>query len=565
MKNLWAYPVFRSRCLLALLSGLLLTCAFPKIDIAGLAWIAPGLMLAAALGTSSGGEAFRLGYIAGLAHYLSMLYWLLFIPFRWHGIPFGPALGWLVLSAFLALFPALWVWGLLKSQVQSPKSKAQSQEAQTRNPDSAEHGVPGLPATWAGRWLWSLGGAAGWVGLEMVLARIFGGFPWDLLGVSQYRITPLIQIASVTGVYGVSFLVAWVSLSLLSAGVMLIRRPTARSVWVGEVFLPVLAVAVLFNLGFRQMRHEPAPARELKVLLVQPSIPQTLIWDPTQDTNRFTELVAYSDQLLTNKPDLMIWPESAVPRMVRYDTNTAAAITGLARKHHAWLIIGSDDAEPKRGADNPDDADYFNCSFLVSPEGVLADRYKKRNLVIFGEYLPLQNWLPFLKWFTPVQGGFTPGQAPATFNLEDLDVSASVLICFEDIFPQLGRSGVKSGTDFLVNITNDGWFGQNAAQWQQASTALFRTVENRVPLIRCCNTGLTCWIDAYGRLQQILRDQRGTIYGEGFMLVKIPVPQHGQSRPLTFYTRQGDVFGWACAALAAILFAATSVRRSPAR
>jgi len=540
VKNFWAHSVFRSRYLLAAIAGLLLTCAFPKIGIAGLAWIAPGLMVAAALRTN-GGEAFRIGYVAGLAHYLSMLYWLLLIPYRWHGIPLGPALGWVALSGFLALFTAVWVWGMASSAVHSPQSTVHGPQAVENCGISAA-----LRGSWAGRVLWMIGGAAGWVGLEMVQARILGGFPWDLLGVSQYQLTPLIQIASVTGVYGVSFIVAWVSLALLSAGVMLIRRPTARSVWVAEIFLPVLLMALLFNIGFRELRHEIPLERNLKVLLVQPSIPQVLIWDPSQDTNRFNELVAFSDQALTNQADLMIWPESAVPKMLRYDTNTFNAISGLARNHHVWMIVGSDDVEPKVGAKNPDEADYFNSSFLIDPEGRLVERYIKRNLVIFGEYIPLEHWLPFLKWLTPVTGGFTPGTRPTEFNLDALDVKTSVLICFEDIFPQLGHTDVKSDTDY-------GWFGQSAAQWQQAATALFRAVENHVPLIRCCNNGLSCWIDAYGRVRQILRDDRGSVYGVGYLRAEIPVLAAGGMHALTYYTRHGDVFGWTCAAFAGLL------------
>lgn len=138
MKHPWAHPIFRSRFLLAIVAGLLWTCAFPKIGIAGLAWIAPGLMVTAALG-KAGGEAFRIGYVAGLAHYLSMLYWLLLIPYRWHGLPLGPMLGWVALSAFLALFTAIWVWGMVapvsgfrfrvpcsKPQVHSPTGQGQS-------------------------------------------------------------------------------------------------------------------------------------------------------------------------------------------------------------------------------------------------------------------------------------------------------------------------------------------------------------------------------------------------------------------------------------------------------
>jgi apolipoprotein N-acyltransferase len=334
---------------------------------------------------------------------------------------------------------------------------------------------------------------------------------------------------------------------------MVIRRPTARSVWIGEIWLPVLAVAILFNLGFRQIRQEQPPARTLKVTLVQPSIPQNLIWDPGKDTERFGDLFRLTERALAQRTDVLIWPESAVPKMLRYDTNTFEAITGLARRHHVWMIIGSDDAEPSRRAGNPDQADFFNSSFLVSPEGRIVERYIKRNLVIFGEFIPLEHWLPFLKYFTPIQGGFTPGDRAVQFNLADLDVKTSVLICFEDIFPHLARTNVKPDTDFLVNITNDGWFDESAAQWQHATTALFRTVENGVPLIRCSNNGLTCWVDAYGRLHQILWDYHGSIYGTGFMTAEIPVLAPGQRHPPTFYNRHGDWFGWACVGIAGIM------------
>lgn len=151
------------------------------------------------------------------------------------------------------------------------------------------------------RALWAISGAALWVALEMLVARLFTGFPWNLLGASQYQMTPLIQIASVTGIYGLSFLVIWISLSLLSAGLMIVLRPTTRSVWAGEIILPALVVAMLFNFGFRQMARESAPIRTLNVALLQPSIPQTLIWDSSRDMDRFHDLIRLSEQALTNR------------------------------------------------------------------------------------------------------------------------------------------------------------------------------------------------------------------------------------------------------------------------
>jgi len=550
VNGVWANPFLRSRYPLAIITGLLLTGAFPGIGVAGFAWVAPGLMVAVTLG-KTGSESFRIGYVAALAHYLSMLYWLLLIPYRWHGLPLAPALGWLALSALLALFLATWIW--VVGREPSPKFQAPSPKSRDQDPHQDKPCIRVPPRTWLARTLWAISGAAVWVALEMMIARILGGFPWELLGASQYRLVPLIQLAAFTGVYGISFLVIWVSLSLLSAALMVIRRPTARSVWVGELFLPIVAIAVLFNVGLRTLAHGPPAPRTLRTVLVQPSIPQTLIWDASKDADRFHDLLRLSEQALTNRADLMIWPEAALPKMLRYDQETFEALTGLARRHHLWLIVGSDDAEPRRDLGGPDDAAYFNSSFLISPEGRVAERYVKRNLVIFGEYLPLQHWLPFLKYLTPIQGGFTPGSHSVLFDLKDLNVHTSVLICFEDTFPQLARTDVRPDMDFLVNITNDGWFGEGPAQWQHATTALFRAVENHVPLVRCSNNGVTCWIDSAGRLQDVLYDSRGAIYGPGYLIAEIPLPAPGATHPLTFYSRNGDYFGWACVCIACLL------------
>ncbi|MGD1090150.1 MAG: nitrilase-related carbon-nitrogen hydrolase, partial [Verrucomicrobiota bacterium] len=123
------------------------------------------------------------------------------------------------------------------------------------------------------------------------------------------------------------------------------------------------------------------------------------------------------------------------------------------------------------------------------------------------------------------------------------------LICFEDTFPQLARAAVRDDTDFLVNLTNDGWFGQSAEQWQHMANAVFRAVENGVPLIRCTNNGVTCWIDSYGQLRVIFKDTKGSVYGVGSMTAQIPLPS--ENHVPTFYNRHGDWFGWSCVVVAA--------------
>ncbi|MFO1476871.1 MAG: apolipoprotein N-acyltransferase [Verrucomicrobiota bacterium] len=522
---------------MAILAGLLLAISFPTPGIAGFAWIAPGLLLTLGLGRS-GRNRFGLGYAAGVVHYLVSLRWLLNIP-----VTGFPILGWLALGFFLALYPACWLWMVWRFV---PKTSA---------PEPAGGLLSGARQVaawgWARRFSWCLACAAAWVALEAVISRLFSGFAWNLLGASQSRIVPLIQLASVTGIAGLSFLIVWSSASLFCAGCVIIGKPGLRSVWMGEIALPLATVMTLFIAGFHRVAALPDPARELRVTLVQPSVPQTLIWDASRSDERFEELVRLTELALTNRTDLLIWPEAAVPRPLRYDAATYRAITGLAKDHQVWMIVGSDDVEPRLADRDPNAADFFNASFLVGPDGKIAGNYRKRHLVIFGEYIPLLRWLPFVKWLTPITGQFTAGDRPVPFDLPDLDVRTSVLICFEDVFAEDARAAVDAATDFLVNLTNDGWFGEGAAQWQQAGTAAFRAVENGLPLVRCTNNGLTCWFDACGRLRDAFHDSRGGIYGAGFTTVRIPLPAPGTVRKPTFFHRHGDWFAWLCVVIAA--------------
>ncbi|MCX6894933.1 MAG: apolipoprotein N-acyltransferase [Verrucomicrobia bacterium] len=520
LKNFWHNPW--SRRLLAVVAGLLLAAAFPKTGIAGFAWIAPAIMLAAAHG-KSGGAAFRLGWLAGFAFALTSLYWLLLIPVKWF-----PILGWVALSAYVALYPAIWVWLV----------------------SSFEFRV----SSWSARLRWSLGGAAAWVALELLRSRFLSGFPWNLLGTSQYELAPLIQIASVTGVYGVSFLVVWVSLALHNAVLAIVRQPTRRLAWQAEIILPLAVVVGIFAFGYARLREPNPPDRWLRVTVVQPSIPQTMIWDTSENTNRFRQLLELSERALASETDLLVWPEAALPE---FNEANYAAITNLIARHRVWMIFGADDVQANLTAAK---YDVFNAAFLFSPAGEFVARYHKRNLVIFGEYIPLVRWLPFVKWFTPITGGFAAGTQPATFALENLSAKTSPLICFEDVFPHLARDAADD-TDFLLNLTNDGWFGESAEQWQHAAAGVFRAVENGLPLLRSCNNGVTCWIDSRGRIRDVLHDKAGRVYGAGFVTMEIPLPAPGEIRTPAFYHRHGDVFGWACVGIAVVALAAQRFRR----
>ena len=502
---------WHSGYLVSTIAGLLLAFAFPKFNIAGFAWVAPALLVFAAQ-KQSGAATFRIGYVGGLSFWLASLYWLLLMP-----APGFSILGWIALCAFLALFPATWLWLITRW------------DGRPREPQ------------WNARLLWSLSSAAVWVALEMVRARIFGGFPWNFIGDSQTEMLPLIQIASVTGVYGLSFLVVWSSLAIFSAMQMIFQKPATRFAWQSEIILPFLAVVAVFVFGETKLQPQNSSASTLRVTLVQPSIPQTLIWDESANSNRFQELLALSENALTNSTDLLIWPESAVPEL---DDASYSAITNLVRRHHVWLIFNADDVVPRMNAKDLNDNDVFNAAFLFNPDGSFGGVYHKQELVIFGEYIPLEHTLPFIKYLTPITGSFAAGNEPVQFRISNINVSP--LICFEDTFSTLARQAAKGDTGFLVNLTNDGWFGDSAEQWQHEANAIFRAIENGIPLVRCANNGVTCWIDENGRTREIFKDKTGSVYGAGAITFELPVSPHVQ----TVYNRHGDWFGWICVVIA---------------
>ena len=516
------------RFMAAAMGGILLSASFAPMGQAWAAWIAPGLILFSSLGARSG-QAFWIGFVAGWIHFLSSLHWLLHMPFTWHGIPLAPGLGWLALSAYCALYPAVWVW--LCWKMFPGKSDADQFVA----------------TNWLRRLAWAFTAGAVWTALEFARGLLLTGFPWNFVGASQYQLTALIQIAAITGIYGVSFLVVWTSASLCGAAVALAQRPSAQSFWTGAG-LPLLAVVVAASFGVSKLTAVPTPAKELKVALVQPGIPQTEIWDSTRDMARFQTVLDLSERALAPKPQLLLWPESAVPDLT---PEVQQSIGQLVHKHETWLVFCAGTAEQSAGGAT----EFFNSALFCGPDGALESIYNKRRLVIFGEYVPLVRWLPFLKWFTPVGGDTTAGDRPVQFEIRNPSAKMSVLICFEDMFPQEARAHVDPDTDFLVNLSNDGWFGHGAEQWQQAASGIFRAVENGVPLLRCTNDGLTCWADAQGRVRQIYSDS-GNVYGPGFIIAQVPLLAPQDHRQ-TFYNRHGDWFPCSCSGIGLLWLAAT--------
>lgn len=522
----------RLRPFLSAVAGLLLALAFLSGSASGFAWVVPGIWLWCGAAPARW-SPLQVGYAGGLAFHLAALHWLTYIP-----VPVAPVAGWLSLSLYLAFFPATWVWLCWRSLPRNARVAQQSTWAQQTD------AVLGMP--WWQRTAWTLGCAGSWVALEMLQARLLSGFPWNLLGISQYRLFPLTQIASMTGVYGVSFLVAWTSLSLALAALRLLRQPAHQWGWMAELRCPVFLLLCVFGVGVLHTSSPLTPGREIQLALVQPAIPQEVIWNQREDSNRFARVLQLSQLAVATRPHVLVWPEAALPELTEQNVRQ---IQELVRSNRVWMVLGAEDAEARTSPGPQKAYDYFNAAHLLSPDGQLRATYHKQQLVIFGEYVPLARWLPFLKRLTPVENGFQSGRGPVPFPIGTPRSRTSVLICFEDVFPHLVRRHVEPDTDFLLNLTNDGWFGNSAAQWQHAAAACFRAVENGRPLVRCTNNGLTCWYDSRGRLRQWLGEDAGDPYRSGFLTVRIPLPPAGQSQPLTFYTRHGDLFGWGCVGL----------------
>ncbi|MEO7300951.1 MAG: apolipoprotein N-acyltransferase [Verrucomicrobiota bacterium] len=538
MKKISIKTLLRNRYFFALLGGLMLAVSFPRFNVAGFAWIAPALILFSGFGKTPR-QKFWIGYTAGLAHFLFALNWLLSIPF-----PAGAIAAWLALSGYLAVYLAIWVWLCWKIFSWITFTNDLKTFAET---------------TWKQRALWSLFCAAIWVAFEMAMARVWSGFPWNFLATTQYKLTPLLQISSVTGVYGVSFLVVWFSVSLGCAGLLLVQKPQNRRACSAEIALPTLTIVLIFSFGFTQISKGKFSDRKIKVALIQPSIPQTLIFDESQGDSRFAKIMELSEQALVEKPDLLIWPEASTPPL---DNEKFTALTNLVVRHQVAMILGADDSEKQFDSSGRAETNYFNSSFFIPPDARSISTYRKQHLVGFGEYVPLARWLPFMKWLTPIEGGFTAGPHPVQFQIAEPRAKTSVLICFEDAFPHYAREHVETDTDFLLNLTNDGWFGKRSAQWQQAIGAIFRAIENGLPLVRCTNDGLTCWIDQFGCLRKYFASQSGDIYGPGFLIAEIPLLNENEKRAPTFYRQHGDWFGWSCVVIASVLLIATWKRRS---
>jgi apolipoprotein N-acyltransferase len=495
--------------LLAVVSGILLALSFPKPGISLLAWFALVPLLLACAGKSPRSAA-ALGFVAGCAAYAGIMYWVNIVMVTYGKLPLTVSIAlYLVLVAYLALYPALVLWLVRRSEER------------------------GISPVWSFPVLWVAG--------ELIRSFLLTGFPWALLGYSQYRTLPLIQIADLTGVYGVSFLVACTNVVFFRVWQSLRNKQVPYPV-AGVLTLLVL-VAGSLGYGLLALTRTETGAQQ-RVLLVQGNIPQDVKWNPAFAEKTVTTYERLSRKGAPNPGTLVVWPESALPFFFQTEPVFAARVKALAVQLQSSLVTGSPAFEQEGGVRR-----NLNSAFLISPSGEAVGRSDKLHLVPFGEYVPLAKLLPFVNKMVEGIGDFSPGKA--AHPLETAGGKVGVLVCFEGIFPEIARAYVQAGSGVLVNITNDAWFGTSSAPYQHLSMTVFRAVENRVPLARAANTGVTAVIDSKGHIRGMTR-----LFEEATLNGQIRRGVGG-----TFYSRYGDVFAFLCLGAAILGVLSTGHRK----
>ncbi|MBI2217872.1 MAG: apolipoprotein N-acyltransferase [Candidatus Rokubacteria bacterium] len=371
---------------------------------------------------------------------------------------------------------------------------------------------------------WVLIAASLWVALELVRSRVLSGFPWNLLGASQYRHVALIQVAAVTGVYGVSFVVAAVNAALAR---VLCARPDRRDS-LGAATAGGIAVTLAVMVGWLAPARAPGTTA-IPVAVVQGNIDQGAKWDAAYVDRTLAIHRALTTDAVRNGARLVVWPETTVPLTDRGDARWRE-IEALARDAGIYLLVG---------APHGIGGTTRNSAYLFGPAGELG-RYDKRRLVPFGEYSPLDGWLGFLSVFAggPISE-FSAGTDPVVLATPLGRLAPS--ICYEAIFPADVRDFVAAGADVLINITNDAWFGPTPTPYQHLALTTFRAVEHRAWLVRAANTGVSAFVAPDGRIVRA-----SPLFARGVLMGAItPRAQ------TTFYSRYGDVFAWSAVAFAA--------------
>ncbi|ETR69100.1 MAG: apolipoprotein N-acyltransferase [Candidatus Magnetoglobus multicellularis str. Araruama] len=489
---------------LAIISGAMLTAAFPRTGFDFIAWFSFVPLLLAINSTRS---VFKTGCLAGFVHHLTLVYWLVKALNEYGHLPIITCIPLLVLLClYLSLYMGLFCV-LVKHLCKKP---------------------------------WQLICAPFfWVALEYARTLTQFAFPWELLGYSQYLKLPLIQIADITGVYGISWLII-----LFNVAILCFLLNTSKQKWQeSEISIRLvyafLGCVILFfvlflTYGLSRMytidQHIGNDAKQMKVAVVQGNIDQAVKWDDSFRKSTVDKYIQTSMSETNYDADLIVWPETAVPIYIQQETKLSQLLKNyIDNQLSAFLIGGLRYEKTVMG-----DWQFYNSAYLLYPGHFGQQYYDKAHLVPYGEYVPFQTVFPFLNKIVQGAGDFTEGQSVAPLKWNQWAIGPQ--ICYEILFPSISRTLVQKGADIIVNITNDAWYGRSCAPYQHFSMVVFRAVENKRSLARAANTGISGCINPFGKIVS-----RSELFTKSNINCVLPVLDE-----ITVYCQYGDIFAIFC-------------------
>ncbi len=438
--------------------------------------------------------------LAGLVYFSGTLYWVAFVMATYGGLSMWVAVPVaILLISYLALFTGLFAL-ILAIAVQ-------------------RFGIAGV---WLAPWIW--------VATEWLRSWLGSGFPWALLGTSQAAVLPIVQLASITGAYGLSVLVA-----LVGTAAAVIALTPRRSHRLGAIAVGVLLVLVAGLGALRVARGTLlAEGQPVRVGLVQGNIDQSIKYDPIHRDTIVANYRNLSRQVIAEGAEIVVWPEASTPFYFDAEPAFSAPIRRLAQEARVPFIIGSDEFE-SGGGKQPDR--YYNGAVLIGADGRSRGVYRKLRLVPFGEYVPMKRVLFFVGPLIEAVSDFSFGTEPVVFDVDGKRVS--VAICYESIYPWIGRAFVSRGSQLLATITNDAWFGRSSAPYQHFDQGAIRAVEEARYIVRAANTGFSGAVDPYGRTMV-----RTALFEPAAITVDVRLLDRR-----TIYSYLGDLVAWLGAVL----------------